>query len=283
VAVAVTDGAVDTAGGTPPFRLERDGAGLRLHGEAGFVPDAVSADRLLVLARDPDGAPVVVDTSPAVVLRVPDPLLSNGSRTQSADDGPAGGLTITEQPVLDATRDLGRVEADGVEVADASVLRFAPGVEGPARTLADRAAVASSMASATPTLSQASATVAYAGVRQQFGRPIGSFQAVKHMCADMLVEVTVARELLAGAVRAVAAGGAPGEASAAASMAKSQVGAMAVDVVGTALQLHGGIGYTWESDGHVYLKRAALNRALFGSPRAHRRRLAGRLAVASTP
>ncbi len=50
---------------------------------------------------------------------------------------------------------------------------------------------------------------------------------------------------------------------------------MAVDVVGTALQLHGGIGYTWESGVHVYLKRAALDRSLFGSPRAHRRRLAG--------
>jgi len=167
-----------------------------------------------------------------------------------------------------------------VAVLTFAVMRFAAGVEDPARMLADRAAVALACDSVGVAEAMLDATVAYAGVRQQFGRPIGSFQAVKHMCADMLVELTVARELLAGAVGAVATGGPPGAASAAASMAKSQVGAMAVDVVGTALQLHGGIGYTWESDVHVYLKRAALNRALFGSPRAHRRRLAGRLAVA---
>ena len=118
------------------------------------------------------------------------------------------------------------------------------------------------------------ATVAYAAARQQFGRPIGSFQAVKHACADMLVQVSVARELVATAVQQLAA--ADPEAGVAASMAKSWACATAVDVVGKAMQLHGGIGYTWESGIHVYLKRAALNRSLFGSPAAHRRRLAAR-------
>ena len=111
------------------------------------------------------------------------------------------------------------------------------------------------------------ATVEYATVRQQFGRPIGSFQAVKHACADMLVTVSVARQLIGTAVESLALDGQDGEAvQVAAAMAKSYACAAAVDVVGKAMQLHGGIGYTWESGVHVYLKRALLNRALYGSP-----------------
>jgi alkylation response protein AidB-like acyl-CoA dehydrogenase len=119
-----------------------------------------------------------------------------------------------------------------------------------------------------------SATVGYAKVRQQFGRPIGSFQAVKHACADMAVSIAVSRQLVDAAVLAIAEGRA--DAGVAASMAKSYVCSAAVDVVGKAMQLHGGIGYTWESGIHVYLKRAALNRSLFGSPAAHRQELAKR-------
>jgi alkylation response protein AidB-like acyl-CoA dehydrogenase len=118
-----------------------------------------------------------------------------------------------------------------------------------------------------------SATVDYVKVRQQFGRPIGSFQAVKHACADMLVQTSVARQLVNAAVTQVAEGA---DASVAASMAKSYACGAAVDVVGKAMQLHGGIGYTWESGVHAYLKRAMLNRALFGSPVEHRRLLAAR-------
>jgi alkylation response protein AidB-like acyl-CoA dehydrogenase len=113
------------------------------------------------------------------------------------------------------------------------------------------------------------ATVAYAKVREQFGRPIGSFQAVQHACADMLVQVSIAGELANAAARSPDSG-------AAASMAKAYACAAAVDIAGRAMQLHGGIGYTWESGIHVYLKRAALNRSLFGSPAAHRKRLAAR-------
>jgi alkylation response protein AidB-like acyl-CoA dehydrogenase len=119
-----------------------------------------------------------------------------------------------------------------------------------------------------------SATVCYAKVRHQFGRPIGSFQAVKHACADMLVHISVSRRLLRAAVQAIVED--RDDATVAASMAKSYACSAAVDVVGKAMQLHGGIGYTWESGIHVYLKRAALNRSLFGSPAAHRKELAKR-------
>jgi alkylation response protein AidB-like acyl-CoA dehydrogenase len=94
---------------------------------------------------------------------------------------------------------------------------------------------------------------------------------VKHQCADALVQLTVGRELVQLAVDAIAVG-APGAGQAAA-RAKAYLGQAAVDVAGTAMQLHGGIGYTWESDVHVYLKRAVLNRSWCGSPAAQRARL----------
>jgi alkylation response protein AidB-like acyl-CoA dehydrogenase len=92
----------------------------------------------------------------------------------------------------------------------------------------------------------------------------------------MLVQIAVARVLVDAAAAQVADGV---DASVAASMAKSYACGAAVDVAGKAMQLHGGIGYTWESGLHVYLKRAALNRALFGTPAAHRQRLAARYGV----
>jgi len=92
----------------------------------------------------------------------------------------------------------------------------------------------------------------------------------------MLVQVSVARELVTHAVRQVAGGTADPDATVTASMAKSYACSTAVAVAGQAMQLHGGMGYTWESGIHAYLKRATLNRSLFGSPAAHRRRPAAR-------
>jgi alkylation response protein AidB-like acyl-CoA dehydrogenase len=139
--------------------------------------------------------------------------------------------------------------------------------------LHDRAAAAVACDSLGVAEAMLSATVDYVKVRQQFGRPIGSFQAVKHACADMLVQTSVARHLVNAAVARVAEGS---DATIAVAMAKSYACGAAVEVVGKAMQLHGGIGYTWESGVHAYLKRAMLNRALFGSPAAHRQRLAAR-------
>ena len=147
------------------------------------------------------------------------------------------------------------------------------------RGILDRAAVAVACDSLGLSEAMLDATVAYAKVREQFGRPIGSFQAVKHACADMLVQVSVARELVTHAVRQLVDD--PDDpddpdATVATSMAKSYACSTAVAVAGQAMQLHGGMGYTWESGIHRYLKRATLNRSLFGSPAAHRRRLAAR-------
>ncbi len=203
-----------------------------------FVPDAEGADRILVVA---DGGV----SEPAV--------------------------TVTPQPVVDETRRLATVTADGV---GSEVLRFEGDPKAAVRRLHERAAVAIACDSLGLSEAMLAATVAYAKVRSQFGRPIGSFQAVKHACADMQVAIAVGRQLVSAAVEAVAED--RPDAGVAVAMAKSYACTAAVDVAGKAMQLHGGIGYTWESGIHVYLKRAALNRALFGSPAAHRRQLAKR-------
>ena len=214
-----------------------------LSGTADFVPDAAAATHLLIPAHDRAGLPVLVEVDPATT-----------------------GLVITAQPTLDETRRLATVTADGVQPT--RVWPFpAP------QHLLDRATVAIAADSLGLAEAMLAATVDYVGMRHQFGRPIGSFQAVKHACADMLVQIRVTRSLVEAAVDAVTV---DSDAQTAASMAKAYACETAVAVAGKAMQLHGGIGYTWESGVHVYLKRAALNRALFGSPTAHRRALAAR-------
>jgi alkylation response protein AidB-like acyl-CoA dehydrogenase len=210
-------------------------SGGAVTGRATFVPDAAGAEILLLLTDD------------AVVL--------------------AENPTVTAQPVLDETRRLADVTTDG-----ATVVERWPLPVDPAR-LTERAAVAVACDSLGLADAMLAATVEYVKVRHQFDRPIGSFQAVKHACADMLVRIAVARQLVDAAVADIAVGA---DASASAAMAKAYACDAAVDVVGKAMQLHGGIGYTWESGVHVYLKRATLNRALFGAPREHRRTLARR-------
>ena len=180
-------------------------------------------------------------------------------------------VTVTPRPVLDETRRLATVSAN----ADAGdVMQFEGNPTDARARLLQRASVAIACDSLGLSEAMLSATVGYAKVRHQFDRPIGSFQAVKHACADMAVTIAVSRRLVGAAVDAVADG--RPDAGVCVAMAKSYACGTAVDIVGKAMQLHGGIGYTWESGIHVYLKRAALNRSLFGSPAAHRRELAKR-------
>lgn len=253
VSVALSVGDVDDAHAAVPFHLDRSGSRILLNGDAAFVADATEADTLLVVALDGD-SPVMVEIDPAAV-----------------------GLLRVEQPVLDDTRRCARITATGVEVDASAVHQFAADPQASVRHLRDRAAVAVACDSLGVAEAMLDATVSYAGARQQFGRAIGSFQSVKHQCADMLVQITIARELVDAAIAQLASGVDGGDVtSSAASMAKSYATAAGVRVVGSAMQLHGGIGYTWESGVHVYLKRATLNRSLFGSPAAHRREIAQR-------
>jgi alkylation response protein AidB-like acyl-CoA dehydrogenase len=119
-------------------------------------------------------------------------------------------------------------------------------------------------------------TVTYAGQRQQFGAPIGSFQAVKHHCADMAVAVEAGRSVLWAA--AVALDGGPDDArSHAASSAAAYAKSAASRVASTALQVHGGIGFTWEHDLHLLLRRIKVDEAVDGTVAEHRARASHRL------
>ncbi|MFW0796702.1 acyl-CoA dehydrogenase family protein [Gordonia sp. CPCC 205515] len=235
---------------TVAFDLEITAGGATVSGTAAFVLDAPYADRLLIPARDASGDVVLVDV-----------------------DARSNGLELRPRPVVDATRSFADITADGVSVDAEHMWRCQTSGDFVSR-LRDRAAASIACDSLGIAEAMLDATVDYARVREQFGRPIGSFQAVKHACADMYVQVAIARRLVGAAVTAVAAG--DPDAGIAVSQAKSYACDAAVAVAGKAIQLHGGIGYTWESGLHVYLKRATLNRALYGSPAHHRQLLADR-------
>jgi alkylation response protein AidB-like acyl-CoA dehydrogenase len=233
------------------FRLEENADGQTLNGAATFVPDAATASTLLIPAVTPEQSYVVVQLDPA-----------------------ATGLSVTDQPVLDLTRRFAEIVAERVSVPEAAIWPLSASGDAWTESLRRRGALATACDSLGIAEAMLDATVDHVRVRKQFGRAIGSFQAVKHACADMMVNVAVARELVDHAVTLLARD--ESEADPAVSMAKSYACSAAVEVAGKAMQLHGGMGYTWESGVHYYLKRAALNRSIFGSATWHRKRLAGR-------
>ena len=178
---------------------------------------------------------------------------------------PMGSERPPAEPAMDRTRSV-----SWLDVTDRRALRLG----GPARAgdLLDRAAtaVAGEMLGAADRVLEM--TVAYAKDRVQFGRPIGGFQAVKHRCADMLVDVEGMRSATYYAAWAV--GAADPDAAAAASVAKVWSSDAARRVMASGLQVHGGIGFTWEHDLHLYLKRSQLDQMSFGDAGLHRERLA---------
>lgn len=174
------------------------------------------------------------------------------------------------EPAMDLTRELAWIDLDH---APATEVGGAAEVE---RHL-DRGAVfhaAEMLGGAEAVMHLA---VDYAKEREQFGRPIGSFQAVKHRCADMLVDVEGMRSAVYHAAWALGAG--DPDARVAAATAKVWCSDAGVRVAESALQVHGGIGFTWESDVHLFLKRAQLDSVAFGDARHHRARLGALLAT----
>ncbi|HAM03048.1 MAG TPA: acyl-CoA dehydrogenase [Acidimicrobiaceae bacterium] len=169
------------------------------------------------------------------------------------------------EPAMDRTRSLGRLVLEGEPA-----VRL--GGEVMVERLLDRAATglcAEMLGAAERVLHM---TVDYAKDRVQFGRAIGSFQAVKHRCADMLVDVEGMRSAAYFAAWAVGAG--DPDAAAASSAAKVWCSDASRRVMASGLQVHGGIGFTWEHDLHLFVKRAQLDQVSFGDARAHRERLA---------
>ncbi|MDD9381809.1 acyl-CoA/acyl-ACP dehydrogenase [Streptomyces sp. ZAF1911] len=177
----------------------------------------------------------------------------------------AAPAAFTVRSTMDRTRPLAELTLDRTPARLLSA--DGAGVLARVRDLACTALAAEQAGAAARALE---VTVRYAKERVQFGRPIGSFQAVKHRLADLHTAVEGARSL---ALAAAAADAAP-EAAAAAKSACSEAYAY---VAGEMIQLHGGIGITWEHEAHEYFKRAHGSALLFGSPAAHRERLAARL------
>ena len=237
-------------------RVRRDGEGYVLDGCKRYVLDGHSADWLLVAARE-DGSTGDEGVS---LLRV---------------SGRAEGVTATALPTMDQTRRLAQVELRGVQLgADACVGRA--GAAAPAlRQALDRAAIALAAEQVGGAQACLEASVQYAKERVQFGRPIGSFQAIQHKCADMMVAVESARSAVYYAA-CVAAEETP-ELSLAASLAKTTASEAFFRCAAESIQIHGGVGFTWEYDVHLYFKRARAGEHLLGTPDQHRERVAREL------
>ena len=181
----------------------------------------------------------------------------------------AEGMAVTALESMDQTRRLARVTFDGTP----AVLLGEDGSGWATLCVVyDRALVALACEQVGGARAALEMTVDYVNMRQQFGRPIGSFQAIKHRCADLLVEVESARSAAAYASTAVTAGA--DDLSVAASIAKVYCSQAFYHVAAECIQMHGGIGFTWEHPAHLYFKRAKSSEALFGWPAYHRERLA---------
>ncbi|ULE34468.1 acyl-CoA dehydrogenase family protein [Mycobacterium sp. IDR2000157661] len=228
---------------TVALSARADNAGHRVRGDADLVIDGHTADLLLVAANTDAGISLFVVTADA------------------------DGLTREPLATLDRTRKIARVRFD--EVPARLIGTDGAAAAGLAATsdLALVALAAEQVGAAQRCLDMA---VGYAKERIQFGRAIGSFQAVKHRCADMLVLVEGARS---AAVHA--ADSASGEElSIAASVAKLACSEALLDVALSNMRIHGGIGFTWEHDAHLYVRRAKATQLMYGSPDHHAQRLA---------
>ena len=224
--------------------------GWRLDGHKSFVLDGHAADLILTVAE------------------------TDGELSLFAVIGTADGLTRRALPTLDQTRKLARLAFNHTPAR-------LVGEPGAARAVLDHTLDVAAVALAAEQLGGAQRAldmaVAYAKVRQQFGRPIGSFQAIKHRCADLLLEVESLRSAVGYAAAAAAAGST--EVPVLAPLLKAYASEVYSHVAGENIQIHGGIGFTWEHDAHLYLKRAKASELFLGDGSYHRERLAIRIGL----
>lgn len=230
------------------LKATRDGGKFSVTGRKLFVPDARGADIIICVTRDEDGLALLP--------------IERG----------AEGVAVKLMPSMDGTRKIYEVSFEGVTVAEADAL----GADGDARgalngalQMATAVLCAEMVGGMQWTLDT---TVEYAKTRQQFGRVIGSFQAVQHQCADMLLLTESARSVAYYAAWALTEGDA--QASLAVSMAKAYCSDAYREVCNRGVQVHGGIGFTWEHDLQLYYKRSKFSETLFGDATFHRERIA---------
>ncbi len=229
---------------------EPKGDGWVLNGHKMFVIDGHVANLIVVAARTAAGVSLF------------------------AVQGDAAGLTRTSLPTMDQTRKQARLEFAGTP---ATLIGTDGGAEAGLSKTLDLAAVALAAEQVGGAQHVLDASVEYAKSRIQFGRPIGSFQAIKHKCADMLLEVESAKS--AAYYAAWAAAEDSDELPVVASLAKSYCSEAYFHSAAENIQIHGGIGFTWEHPAHLYFKRAKSSELLLGDPSYHRELLAQRIGI----
>ncbi len=242
--MAFLDAGLDWEPEATRTRAAPTAAGVALSGLKHFVPWAHVADLLLVPARSAEGLSLFLVEAAAPGLQIsPTPAMDLGTRwaTVRLEKTPVAGDQILGAPGGAGER-LGWLLPRGAVGAAAEML-------GAARRCLDL-------------------SVAYAKIREQFGQPIGAFQAIRHKCAEMLLEVENSHAATYYAAWALDAGAE--DATLAASVAKAYVGDGARRVCGEAIQAHGGISFTWEYDLHLYVKRAKALEAMYGDADYHR-------------
>lgn len=243
--VAVSELSTDWSPTDICTRAEDDGHGWRLSGQKRYVLDGLSAHLLLVAAQTDDGVAVF------------------------AVESDADGLAREAMQTLDPTRRLAAVTFDGTRGRMIGSIDAAwPAIER-AQAVGCALLAAEQVGGIGRVLDMA---VQYAKDRVQFGRPIGSFQAIKHKCADMLVEYEASRSAAFAALNAVETGDTNHDI--AVSVARAYCSEAYSHCAGENLHIHGGIGFTWEHPAHLYLKRARSSEILLGESRQHFARIA---------
>jgi len=230
-----------------------DGDGYTISGTKMFVPDAHVADYILCAARTKDGA----DNEDGITLFLVD-AKSNGIETEVME-------TLTGQKMC-------KVVFDSVTVPSESVLGEVDQGWPIMKTVLSHATIAECAWMVGGAQWVLETSVAYAKEREQFGSPIGSFQAIQHKCANMAIDVEGAVDITYYA--AWAASGNQPETAMAASMAKAWCSDVCTRAAAEGIQIHGGIGFTWEHDMHLYFKRAKSSEVTYGDGDYHRKKVA---------
>ncbi len=234
------------------IRLEAkpSGAAYRLSGEKRLVLEGNLAERIYVVARVAGN-----EAGPGLGL--------------FAVDAGSAGLSIEKQEAFDVTRSLATVRFANVEARPVGQ----PGEDGPAiRRGLEEATVLLCAEMVGGMQRVLESAVDYANARHQFSRPIGSFQAIKHKCADMLIDFEASRTAVEAAIEAHETE--DPERSLLASVAKAQCGPAYVRMAIESMQIQGGVGYTWEYDAHLYYRRAQSAEILHGNASEHHDRVA---------
>jgi alkylation response protein AidB-like acyl-CoA dehydrogenase len=246
--VALLEETADWNPAAVALRAERNGKGYWLSGSKHFVTDAAVADLIVVVVRGDEGL---------VLLPV-----EKGAR----------GMTVTATPGIDATRKLYSIDFDNVAVAKADALAFNPRTQEALEAATNVAIVALCAELVGGMQWTLNTAVEYAKTRQQFGKPIGIYQAVQHKCADMYLWMESSRSAAYYAAWAVSEN--DPAAKLAVSIAKAYCSDAGREVGNNGIQVHGGIGFTWEHNLHLYYKRAKGSEIMFGDANYHRERLA---------